>query len=444
VSESPSADAVPPGTVSFREALKVWVRVALQSFGGPAGQIAVMHRILVEEKRWISEPRFLNALNFCMLLPGPEAQQLAVYLGWRLHGTPGGVVAGTLFVLPGVVAILALSFLYVAARNLPAVDALFFGLKAAVLAIVVEALLRIGRRALGTGAHAILAAAAFAALFFFQAPFPVVVLGAGLVGLVMFRASPASDIPREAAAENEAASWKRQARLLLVCLALWFGPLLLIASTVGTPSVYLRLGAFFSKAAVVTFGGAYAILPYVAQEAVESERWLTAGEMLDGLGMAETTPGPLIMVLQFVGFLAAYRSPTPLSPAAGGLLGSFVTTWVTFVPSFLFVLLGAPYVERLGRQRAVAGALSAITAAVVGVVANLSIWFALHVLFARVEEHRSGALRLLSPDWSTISVPALAICAGALVATLLFKVSTGWTLLGGVAAGLMWRLVAGA
>jgi chromate transporter len=414
------------------------VRVALQSFGGPAGQIAVMHRILVEERRWISEPRFLQALNFCMLLPGPEAQQLAVYMGWRLHGTPGGVVAGTLFVLPGVAAILLLSFLYVAARGLPAVEALFFGLKAAVLAIVVDALLRIGRRALGSPGRVILAAAAFVALFFFQAPFPAVVLGAGLLGWILFR-DPAAAENLEADA-GEPPSGKRSLRLVLVCLLLWIGPLVLLSALWGPQTIYLRLGAFFSRVAVVTFGGAYAILPYVAQEAVASQGWLSTGEMLDGLGMAETTPGPLIMVLQFVGFLAAYRNPMPLTPAAGGVLGSLVTTWVTFVPSFLFVLLGAPYVERLGRHRAVQGALSAITAAVVGVIANLSLWFFLHVIFGSVGERRIGALRLLRPDTSTVSYPALLIAAAALVAMLRFKLRVGWVLLGGVSAGLVWRL----
>jgi chromate transporter len=421
--------------------VRVWVRVALQSFGGPAGQIAVMHRILVEEKRWVSEPRFLRALNFCMLLPGPEAQQLAVYMGWRLHGTTGGVVAGTLFVLPGVAAILLLSFLYVAARGLPAVDALFFGLKAAVLAIVVDALLRIGRRALGSPGRVILAAAAFVALFFFQAPFPAVVLGAGLLGWVLFR-HPATTGEILETDTGEPPSGKRSLRLLLVCLLLWIAPLVLLAALWGPRSIYLDLGAFFSRVAVVTFGGAYAVLPYVAQEAVSSQGWLSAGEMLDGLGMAETTPGPLIMVLQFVGFLAAYRNPTPLTPAAGGMLGSFVTTWVTFVPSFLFVLLGAPYVERLGRHRAAQGALSAITAAVVGVIANLSLWFFLHAIFGSVGERRIGALRLLRPDTSTLSYPALLIAAAALIAMLRFKLRVGWVLLGGVAAGLVWRLVA--
>jgi chromate transporter len=284
----------------------------------------------------------------------------------------------------------------------------------------------------------ILAAAAFVALFFFQAPFPAVVLGAGLLGWILFR-DPAAAENLEADA-GEPPSGKRSLRLVLVCLLLWIGPLVLLSALWGPQTIYLRLGAFFSRVAVVTFGGAYAILPYVAQEAVASQGWLSTGEMLDGLGMAETTPGPLIMVLQFVGFLAAYRNPMPLTPAAGGVLGSLVTTWVTFVPSFLFVLLGAPYVERLGRHRAVQGALSAITAAVVGVIANLSLWFFLHVIFGSVGERRIGALRLLRPDTSTVSYPALLIAAAALIAMLRFKLRVGWVLLGGVAAGLVWRL----
>jgi chromate transporter len=452
-----------PGPVSFAEATRVWARIGLLSFGGPAGQIALMHRELVERRRWVSDERFLHALNYCMLLPGPEAQQLAVYVGWLLHRTAGGLVAGVLFVLPGFVAILALSFLYASFQDAAPVQALFFGLKAAVLAVVVEAVFRIGRRALKHPAFIAIAAGAFAAIFLLGVPFPLIVLGAGTVGLLgsvvaprVFAPGPAGSAgdprPPEATvldammARGELAHARptlgRAARVVAVCLALWFAPLGLLVAVLGPGSVLVTEGLFFGKAAVVTFGGAYAVLAYVAQRAVETYGWLRPGEMLDGLGMAETTPGPLIMVVQFVGFMGAYRDPGPLSPVVAGVLGSVVTTWVTFVPCFLWIFLGAPYVERLRGNRWLRGALSSITAAVVGVILNLSVWFSVHVLFARVGEVRAGPVHLLAPEWGTLDIASLVLVAAALVAMLRFGVGMGRTLATSAALGMLWRLVA--
>ncbi len=448
--------------IPFGEALRTWLRIGLQSFGGPAGQIAVMHKVLVEQKRWVSESRFLHALNYCMLLPGPEAQQLATYIGWLLHRTLGGIVAGTLFVLPGFVVMLALSALYAGFRQVPLVEALFFGLKPAVLAIVVEAVIRIGRRSLKNGALVALAGGAFVAIFFFGVPFPLIVLAAGAIGLCGARLWPrffpgpgAPEITGEAEPavvdrmlaagelEHTRPSLGRAVRVLLVCLTLWLGPLALLAAIFGRGSVFVAQGLFFSKAAVVTFGGAYAVLAYVAQEAVSTFGWLQPGEMLDGLGMAETTPGPLILVLQFVGFLGAYRKPALLAPMAAGLLGASITVWVTFVPCFLWIFLGAPYIEALRGNRALHASLSAITAAVVGVVLNLSLWFALSTVFARVGEARLGPLRLLVPELGTLSVPALVIAGAALVAMLRFKIGMGWVLAASAATGLVQRLFFG-
>jgi chromate transporter len=331
-------DMAATNTVSFREAFGVWVKIGLLSFGGPAGQIALMHRILVEEKKWLSEPQFLHALNFCMLLPGPEAQQLATYSGWLLHGVRGGLAAGLLFILPGVAVMLALSVLYAAYAELAFVEAIFFGIKAAVFAIVVEALIRISKRVMKTGALYAVAAAAFAAIFFLDVPFPAVVLGAALFGLAAVRVSPAIFGEAMAAGEGGAAngngaregrSFLRTLATLVIGLAVWLVPVAVLVLAFGTAHVFTQEAVFFSKMAVVTFGGAYAVLAYVAQEAVQNFGWLDAGEMLDGLGLAETTPGPLIMVLQFVGFLGAYRAETGLSPMASGIAGAAITTWVT-------------------------------------------------------------------------------------------------------------------
>jgi chromate transporter len=433
--------------VGFALALRVWAKIGLLGFGGPAGQIALMHRELVEERRWISESRFLHALNYCMLLPGPEAQQLAVYIGWLMHRTWGGVIAGVLFVLPGAVVLGLLSWLYVSYGTVPLVSALFFGLKAAVLAVVVEAVSRIGRRALKTRFLVAVAAAAFVAIYALQVPFPWIVLGAAFVGLVVYRWLPtwlpAVQIKTEEGdlhyiVDRQLArgdvghlrpSWTRSLCTTLVLAALWFAPVLLAAWWLGRDHVIAQEGVFFSQAAVVTFGGAYAVLAYVAQRAVEDFGWLRPGEMLDGLALAETTPGPLIMVLQFVGFVAAYRHPGVLDPLTAAVLGAALTTWVTFVPSFLFIFVGAPYIEALRRRRELHAALSAITAAVVGVVLNLAVWFTLHTVFASMATRQFGPLSLEVPVWSSIEPGAALLSIAAMVAMLRFKLGLGWTLL---------------
>ncbi len=427
------------------EAWRTWARVAALSFGGPAGQIAVMHRILVEEKRWISEARFLHALSYCTLLPGPEAQQLATYVGWLLHGTRGALVAGGLFVLPGFLAILALSLLYVSYGHVAVVTGALAGLKPAVLAIVVEAVVRVGRRALHGRVHVLLAAGAFVALFFFAVPFPLVVASAAALGLLAGRAlpgaMPAPAAEHEAPDERDAApALGRTVRVAAIWLAIWLVPILALALALGAGHVLVREAVFFSQVAVVTFGGAYAVLAYVAQQAVETYGWLRPGEMLDGLGMAETTPGPLIQVVQFVGFLGAARDPGAWSPIAAGIAGSVVTTWVTYAPCFLWILVGAPYVEALRRSRAVAHALSGIMAAVVGVILNLSVWFALHVVFADVSEVRLGVLRLWLPLWSSLDPAAFMIAVGAAVAVFRLHLSMLVTLALGVAAGVALEL----
>ncbi len=403
-------DAVRP---SFGEACWVWARVALLSFGGPAGQIAVMHRILVDEKRWISEARFLHALNYCMLLPGPEAQQLATYIGWLLHGTRGGLLAGILFVLPGALAMLGLSLLYASYQSTAWLTAVFFGLKAAVLAILIGAVRRIATRVLHNQGLALLSALAFAALFLFAVPFPWVILAAAVTGAVGGRLWPgvfvasgghgatgaADDAVADAAGPP---SLRRTGQVLLLGLSVWAAPALACALWLGSDHVLVRQAVFFAKAAVVTFGGAYAVLAYVAQQAVEVYGWLRPGEMIDGLGLAETTPGPLILVVQFVGFLGAYRMAEPFTPLAAGMLGAGMTLWVTFVPSLLWIFLGAPYVESLRGNRLWSTALAAITAAVVGVVANLALWFGLHVLFAQTQAVELGPLQVLLPDPSSL------------------------------------------
>jgi chromate transporter len=444
--------------IPFREALRVWTLVALQSFGGPAGQIAVMHRILVEEKRWVSESRFLHALNYCMLLPGPEAQQLAIYIGWLLHRTLGGLTAGILFVVPGFVSILTLSILYATYGDTTFVSGLFFGLKPAVMAVVVEAVFRIGRRTLKTRVLQTLAGAAFIAIFFLDVPFPAIVAAAGLAGWLGGRLLPeqfpaaqphapggahgSGDVPVvDSLVHQVQPSLGRSLRVLAIGLALWFLPLLALVAVFGSGHVLVQQGIFFSKAAVVTFGGAYAVLAYVGQQAVETYGWLRPGEMLDGLGMAETTPGPLIMVLQFVGFMGAYRLAEGLDPLTAGILGSIVTTWVTFVPCFLWIFLGAPSIERLRGNRSLSTALAGITAAVVGVVLNLAVWFSLHTLFGQVDEVRRLGVRLLVPVWSTLDPAALVIAAFAFLALFRWKIGMLMTLAASAAAGLVWVLV---
>ncbi len=429
-----------PDSVPFAEAVRVWLRVAIQSFGGPAGQIAVMHRILVDEKRWVDEPRFLHALNYCMLLPGPEAQQLAIYLGWLLNRTPGGLVAGILFVLPGFFSILALSVLYAGFQGTAFVTGLFFGLKPAVMAVVVEAVVRIGKRALKNRVMVGFAAAAFIGIFFFEVPFPVIVVTAGLLGWLGGKWIPATE-PDEALTVRVRPSLGRSFRVLAVCLTLWITPLIALVAVFGWDHVLVREGIFFSQMSMVTFGGAYAVLAYVGQQAVETYGWLTAGEMLDGLGMAETTPGPLIQVVQFVGFLGAFRNPGELNPWTAAILGSLVTTWVTYVPCFLWILLGAPYIEALRGKRGLSRALAGITAAVVGVILNLAVWFSIHVLFREVGEARWMGIRLLVPVWGTVDWPAVVLAAFAFLALFRFKLGMMTTLAASAAAGLLWYLL---
>ncbi len=427
--------------VSFAEALQTWLKIGLLSFGGPAGQIALMHRILVEEKKWIDEARFLHALNYCMLLPGPEAQQLATYVGWLLHRTLGGLVAGILFVLPGALVMLLLSYGYAAYGALAPVEAAFLGIKAVVLAVVIEAVLRIGRRALQGRLSLGIAAAAFVAIFFFAVPFPMIVIAAALLGVLGSRLS-ASTATGESAMPALAKGDKRSSlRVALVCLLLWLLPTGLLLAALGPEQVFTQIGLFFSKMAVVTFGGAYAVLAYVGQQAVETYAWLAPGEMLDGLGLAETTPGPLIMVVQFVGYLAAQRNPGGLDPGTAGILGALLTTWVTFVPCFLWIFLGAPYIEALRGNRALNAALSGVTAAVVGVILNLALWFALHISFAEIEELRIGTLRLYSPLWASVDAASLLLTAAALVAMLRFKLPMLPTLAAGAVLGLVYRLL---
>jgi chromate transporter len=404
---------------TFAEALKVWARIGVISFGGPAGQIALMHRELVEERKWIDEGRYLNALNFCMLLPGPEAMQLATYVGWRLHGVKGGLAAGLLFVVPGALVVLVLSILYAAFGKLPVAEALFVGIKAAVLAIVVEALLRIARRSLKDNVEWAIAGAAFVAIFFLAVPFPIIVLAAALLG---FLRATSGELAQRAPGSEKRAHLGQTLATTGVWLAIWIVPLATLAAIFGPAHVLSQIAWFFSKLAVVTFGGAYAVLAYMAQDVVESHRWLTAGEMLDGLGLAETTPGPLILVTEFVGFLAAHRHGGG-NPWAMGVLGAFVTLWATFAPCFLWIFAGAPYIERLNAEPRLKSALAAVTAAVVGVILNLTVWFALHVLFASVSERAAGPLRLHVPDPASISAPALVLSGVAIV--LLFALHRG-------------------
>jgi chromate transporter len=455
-----TATRPPVHGVSLREAFWVWLKIAGLSFGGPAGQIAVMHRILVEEKRWISETRFLHALNYCMLLPGPEAQQLATYVGWLMHRTRGGIMAGGLFILPGIISIMALSYVYALYGNIGIVAALFFGLKAAVLAIVLQALVRIGARALTNNALVALAAAAFVGIFFLDIPFPVIVFGAGLVGFLATRFGSSafqggsrhgdgSADERESAdsllgddlPDHARATVTGALRVSAVWLLLWLVPVLALVGVLGGTHVFSAIAVFFSKMAVVTFGGAYAVLAYVAQQAVETYGWLKPGEMLDGLGMAETTPGPLIMVLQFVGFMAAFRDPGGLPPLLAATLGGLLATWTTFIPCFLWIFLGAPYIEVLRGNRALNGALSAITAAVVGVILNLALWFSIHTVFRETWPLRWFGIGFDVPVPSSMNVWAFALSAAALVAIFRFRIGMIPVLAACSAAGALLHVV---
>lgn len=454
IPSEPGADVVP-----LAEAVKVWARVAALSFGGPAGQIAVMHRIVVDEKKWVGEHRFLHALNYCMLLPGPEAHQLAIYIGWLLNKTKGGMIAGLLFVLPGFLSILALSYIYVIFGDVTAIEGMFFGLKCAVLAVVIQAVFRIGSRAIMNNVMLTIAAAAFIAIFFLHVPFPLIIIGAGVIGYFGGRAGVQAfkvggghksgsgkiledrdsvlgeDIPHHAR-PNLAWSLKTSGALA----ALWLVPVAALVLALGWDNVFSKIGMFFSQMAVITFGGAYAVLAYVAQAAVENYGWLRPGEMLDGLGMAETTPGPLIMVTQFVGFLAGYRDPGSLSPLTAATIGAILTTWVTFLPSFLWIFAGAPFVEKMRGNVALSGAMSAITAAVVGVILNLAIWFGLHVLFAEVRAVSLGGWSIDVPVITSIVWPSLVLTGLAAVAIFRFKFSVIKTLLVCAGLGILWQV----
>ena len=413
-----NTQATLPLRPTFAEAFKVWLKIGCINFGGPAGQIAMMHRILVDEKKWIDEPRFLHALNFCMLLPGPEATKLAVYVGWLLHGVRGGLAAGILFVLPGAFVMLGLSLLYALGQGVPAIDGALFGIKAAVLVIVVEALIRIARRGLKTATLIGLSLFAFIGIFFLSLPFPLIVAGAGLIGYLVAQTAPARlglSAKAEAATPPDKTRWRQFLMASVIGLAVWWAPVALAAIALGPNHVLVSVGTFFSKLAVVSFGGAYALLAYMAQQAVETHHWMTAPEMVDGLGLAETTPGPLILVTQFVGFLAAYREAAPFSSVTAGVLGAAMTTWVTFVPSMLWIFAGAPFIEPLRANRKLSGALAAITAAVVGVILNLSVWFALHVLFGKVTETHAGPLRWYAFDPLALDLRATALAAVAAV-----------------------------
>jgi chromate transporter len=414
-------------TVSFGEAMRAWVRIAAFSFGGPVGQIGVIHRTVVDERRWLTEAQFQHALSFCMLLPGPEAQQLATYCGWYLHGARGGIAAGALFVLPGFLAILALSVLYVHAADTAVLQAILGGLKPAVIVVVLEALLRMAKRSLVTPGRYAIAIAAFVAMFVLHVPFPLVVLAGLVIGLAFFRAPSESETT---STPDRLPGIGATLRTALLWTVVWLTPLAILAVSLGGDHVVVEEGRFFGQMALVTFGGAYSVLSYVADRAVNDLHWLSAREMLDGLGMAETTPGPLIMVVQFVAFLGAYRSPGTLSPMTSAIAGSVITTWMTFIPSFLFILVGSPYLEHLRRNRLLQAGLRGIQAAVFGVVLNLAVWFSIHTLFTRVSE--GGVPDPMSLDWRA----ALLVVAGAAAA---FWLRAGLlTLFGGAAvAGLL-------
>lgn len=429
-----------PAKPSFNEMFRYWLKLGFISFGGPTGQIAIMHKDLVEEKKWIDEDHFLQALNFCMILPGPEAQQLTVYIGWLLHGTPGGIVAGTLFVLPSIFILLALSWLYAALGHVPSVDALFYGLKPAVAAIVAEAVIRIGKKSLKNEVLISLAAFSFVGIYFLHLPFPAIILAAGLIGLAGGVIAPlkfAVNGKNKAASSTEyvindasssrkdLATWRHSLKVILICLPIWFLPVGILGLWRGWNDVFVDIGILFSKAAMVTFGGAYAVLAYISQQAVDHYGWLLPEQMIDGLGLAETTPGPLIMVTQFVGYLAAYGQAHGLQPATAGLIGGLLTTWVTFAPCFMWIFVGAPYIEKTRSNVKLGAALSAITAAVVGVVLNLSVLFTTHVLL---------------PEGKGFDWYALAAAVVAFIGMLRLKWGMIPVILGSALAGFAWKM----
>ena len=452
---SEQSETQPPATVSLGAAIRVWTRIACLSFGGPTAQIAVMHRILVEEKRWISEQRFLEALNYCMLLPGPEAQQLATYIGWLLHRIPGAVIAGTLFVLPGLVSILVLSLVYATWQTAPLLVGAFLGIKAAILAVVFEAVLRIAKKVLHNRVMVAVAALSFFALFLFRVPFPLIILGAGLLGLLgqwwgfpqflvlRSRSSLATEPVEAFPADSNTAddyyrpNFWRALKWLLICVVVWWSPVLLVGMIWGWDSVLVSIGLFFGQAAVVTFGGAYSVLAYIAQRAVYEFRWLTELEMADGLGLAESTPGPLIMVVQFVGFMAAYHHPEGMVPWQAAGVASLLTTWVTFVPSFLYILVGAPYVEAIRQRRELSAALSTITAAVVGVVLNLAVTLTLSTLFGSVTDWHWGPIHLPAPAFDQPRWSAVLIAASAGYLLLIRHWSLLWLLTLSIVSGVI-------
>jgi chromate transporter len=453
MSDVPPASGVVP--ITFREALGVWLKVGLLSFGGPAGQIALMHRILVEEKRWVGEERFLHALNYCMLLPGPEAQQLACYVGWLLHRTWGGIVAGALFVAPGFLVVLGLSILYVTAHGTPLVAALFYGLKPAVIAIVLAALLRIGRRALINRMMVGLAALAFLAIAVLHVPFPLIVGGAALIGFIGGRRWPGKFAAKpghgagaggvvgiaDQAAHHRTAGWSYVVGQLVLWGVLWLAPVGALWLALGGGHVLTQLASFFSQAALVTFGGAYAVLAYIGQAAVGTYGWLQPGEMLDGLGMAETAPGPLIKVVQFVGFLGAYRQAGGLDPLLLAMAGAALVTWVTFIPSYLYIFAGAPFIERLRGNVALRAALGTVTAAVVGVILNLALWFALHAVFRESHVAIWGVVRIDVPVWASVDWAALILSLAASVAMLRYQLGMLMVLGACVVLGGAWHLI---
>ncbi len=442
-----------PALVPLREAFRYWAKLGFINFGGPAGQIAIMHDELVDKKRWISNTRFLHALNYCMLLPGPEAQQLAIYIGWLLNGTVGGIAAGVLFVLPAFFLILGLSWTYAVHGDVAWIAAVFYGLQAAVIALVAAAVIRVGSKALRNPLLVAIAAAAFVAIFFLKVPFPLIVIGAGLVGLVGSRVAPDQFQPQAHGGGDETddsiigdaidtaspkASWRRTLRVLAVGLAVWWAPLLAVIAIRGTDDTLSQEAVFFSQAAMVTFGGAYAVLAYINQAAVQHFGWLEPGQMVTGLGLAESTPGPLIMVTEFVGFLGAYRFPGGLDPVAAGILGATVTVWATFAPCFLWIFLGAPFIEQLRGNRALNGALSAVTAAVVGVILNLALTFTIVALFASVRVGELANVTFPVPAWQSIDPFALLLAIAGFIALWRLKVGVVWVIAGSAVAGLVY------
>ena len=429
-----------PGAPTFGEAFRFWLKLGFISFGGPTGQIAIMQTELVEKKKWISQSRFLHALNFCMLLPGPEAQQLAIYIGWLLHNIRGGIVAGAFFVIPSIFVLWTLSYIYAAFGNLPWIAAIFYGLKPAVTAIVLVAVIRIGRKALKNAVMWTLAVLAFVAIYFFKLPFPAIVFGAGFIGFlggILWKSkfeirenkrSPATESVISDDQESPPHARPNLRRAILVsaiCLTLWLAPTLIAGVLRGWDSTLYKEGIFFTKAAVVTFGGAYAVLPYVAQQALFHYGWLKPGQMMDGLGLAETTPGPLIMVLQFVGFMGAWQHPEGLSPLLAASLGALITTWATFTPCFLWIFVGGPHIEQLRGNKKLTAALSAVTAAIVGVILNLAVWFGLHVFFPN-----AGVI-----DWF-----AVVVCAAAFVAMFRYRIDIIPVVLGSGLLGLIYKM----